>query len=207
MDRKSWIKDIISPTNLWSVAQWASPAGSATVSGWLSYLLHFPPSVILMVAMMTAASTLVLVSEIRKNSIYQTLYLERITGNAWSFSSSSMTGVLHLQADFISTHPHEIIFYRVEVLSLVLEGLANRSENYIGADVMHVAPNGRFGYLLGEIGPLKLGQVDGYLHGKSEKNLKHELEMRVLLSGVAYIDAQQGPRLTMKWMKEETKTK
>ncbi|WOH80655.1 hypothetical protein RX327_33690 [Bradyrhizobium sp. BEA-2-5] len=212
MDKKAWLKDFASPSNLWTAANWAFPSGTAAVSGWLSYLAHLPPSVILMIALMTAASALVILSEVRKASVYQKLSLEGVASTGWSFDKSDLTGVLSLQADFLSSHPTEIIFYKIEVLSLVLEGVAPRSHEHIGTDIMNVAPNARFGFMLGEIGPLKLGQMEGHFHfrvfyGRSEANLKHELEMKVLLSGVAFIDAQRGPLLRMKWMKDTMRTK
>ncbi|WLA65575.1 hypothetical protein [Bradyrhizobium diazoefficiens] len=55
-----WLKDILSPSNLWALFQLCFPAASAVVSGWLSYAWSLPPSVTILVAVMTAASVVIL---------------------------------------------------------------------------------------------------------------------------------------------------
>jgi hypothetical protein len=57
---KDWLKDIWSPSNLWGIFQWLFPAASAAVSAWLSVLKGLPPSVILLLALMTAACAVII---------------------------------------------------------------------------------------------------------------------------------------------------
>src|SRR5437879_3124865 len=127
VDKKAWLKDIATPSHLWSAFQYAFPAAAGMVNGWVSWLAKLPPSVSVMIALVTAACILVIISEIRKTSAYQKLSLERVGSTGWNYDENNLTAVLSLQADFINSHPTEAIFYKVEILSLVLEGVAPRS--------------------------------------------------------------------------------
>jgi hypothetical protein len=189
MDRKSWIRDVVSPTNLWSMAQWASPAGTSAVSGWLSYALHFPPSVILMVALMTAASTLVLVSEIRKNSVFQKLAIKDVETIHFHYPiEGSNLSAVQLQLVYENTHPYDPIWVHTEVLGFDLQNRTSLAE--ILDSEMIVAPGGTHGYLLPMIIGLELGLVIGRAHlrlnyGKNPDRLNHIEEKRIIFKGVS----------------------
>ena len=60
-----WIKDILGPSNLWSVFQFCFPAAAAAVSGWLSTLWNLPPSVTILVAVATGACAIILADAFR----------------------------------------------------------------------------------------------------------------------------------------------
>ena len=75
---KDWFKDVWSPSNLWTAFVWLCPTASATVSAGLSYLWGLPPSVTLMVALMTAACAVIVYDFTRKWFDRRNVYLLKI---------------------------------------------------------------------------------------------------------------------------------
>src|SRR4051812_12764061 len=100
MFEKSWVKDILLPTNFWGVAQAVFPAGTAIVSSWLSYLWKLPPSVNILLAAGSAAAVLVLVSELRRNSIRGKVVLQHLGPQRFVWNGADGTGFVQLKAIF-----------------------------------------------------------------------------------------------------------
>jgi hypothetical protein len=55
-----WLRDIFSPTNIWSVFKYFFPTAAGVVSGWLSWVANLPTSVTLFLAVLTAACVLII---------------------------------------------------------------------------------------------------------------------------------------------------
>ncbi len=210
MDRKSWIRDITSPTNLWSVAQWVSPAGTSAVSGWVSYAWHLPPSVIAMVAMMTAASTMVAISEIRNNSVLGKMVLTTLYPQRLIWNTATQTAFVQLRGIFKNNHPLHRIFYKLETLHLSIQGKTYSSGIQITGDILEISPLGDAGYIFFGIDGVALGPINGRLHyrvhfGKSPHSLGQTFEQKLELKGTVLIDATGQPIFDMNWLIEETR--
>src|SRR5664279_5188646 len=55
-----WVRDIFSPSNVWSAFKYFFPTAAGVVSVWLSWVLHLPASVTLLLAVLTAACILII---------------------------------------------------------------------------------------------------------------------------------------------------
>jgi hypothetical protein len=55
-----WLRDIFSPTNIWSAFKYCFPMAAGVVSGWLSWVANLPTSVTLFLAVLTAACALII---------------------------------------------------------------------------------------------------------------------------------------------------
>jgi hypothetical protein len=210
MDTKSWAKDIFSPSNLWTAFQFGFPAGAGAVSGWVSYLWHLPPSVTALVALMTAASVMVVVSEVRNNTIVGKMVLTALYPQRFIWSTSTQTGFVQLRAILRNNHPLHRIFYRLETLHLSIQGKTYGHGVKVVGDVFEISPLGDAGYLFIGIDGVTLGAVDGRLHyrvrfGNSPHSLGHSFEQKLLLKGAAFIDAAGQPHFDMNWLIEDNK--
>src|SRR6266446_5225857 len=56
----AWLKDILSPSNLWAAFQFCFPAAAAIVMGWLSSVGTLPTSIPILVALITASCVLII---------------------------------------------------------------------------------------------------------------------------------------------------
>src|SRR5690348_7410009 len=73
-----WLKEIISPSNLWTAFKFLFPAAAAVVSGWLSSLAQLPRSVTILMALMTAACVLIVIDQFRSWFDRRNEHLRRI---------------------------------------------------------------------------------------------------------------------------------
>jgi hypothetical protein len=55
-----FLRDLLSPSNLWSAFQYLCPAAVAVMSGWLSWFKGLPPSVSMGLALIAAACVVIL---------------------------------------------------------------------------------------------------------------------------------------------------
>jgi hypothetical protein len=76
------LKDLFSPSNLWSAFQYLFPAAVAAMSAWLSWLKGLPPSVSLGLALIAAACVVIILDAARKWLDRRNLHLQRIAALA-----------------------------------------------------------------------------------------------------------------------------
>ncbi|MGY3588528.1 hypothetical protein ACVIGB_002513 [Bradyrhizobium sp. USDA 4341] len=62
----SWLKNLFSPSNLWTIIQYVCPPAAALVSAWLSWFKGLPPSVIMGLALIAAACAIIILDGSRK---------------------------------------------------------------------------------------------------------------------------------------------
>lgn len=205
----TWAKDIVSPTNLWGIAQVVFPAGTALVSTWLSYLWKLPPSLNMLLALVSAAAVLVIISELRRNSVRGKMVLQHLGPQRFIWNATDKVGLVQLKAIFKNNDPLHRIFYRLETLNLVLQGYAC-AEGPPHSDILEISPNGEAGYLFFPIDGIRVAPITGGLryrvhYGKSEKNLPITFEQKLHFKGQVVIDAKGDPIFDLNWLIEETK--
>jgi hypothetical protein len=79
MGGKAWIRDILSPSGLWTAFQYFCPASAAALSGWLSWLRGLPPSVSIGLALVAAACVVIIFESARKWFDRHNSHLQRIS--------------------------------------------------------------------------------------------------------------------------------
>lgn len=208
MDKKSFLKDVFSPSNLWGFFQFAFPAAAATVSAWLSHLWHLPPSVSLFLALATAACVLILVSELRKNSVQGKLVLANLYPLRFIWNQSNGTAFAQLRGIFKNNDSLHQIFYRLETLHFSIQGRTHGKIQPI-SDILEVPPQGDAGYIFWGVDGVTVGPIDGRLHyrvqyGKSPNFLKHRFEQKLVLRGQILFDSSGQPHFDLNWIIEET---
>lgn len=206
--RKSWFKDFFAPSNLWNAAQWLSPAGTAAVSSWLSYLWSLPPSVNLMLALVSAAAMLVLISELRRNSLAGKVVIHQLSPVRFVWNQTTQTGFVQLCAIFKNNDPVHRAFYRLETLNHAIQGHACE-EGASSSDLLEVPPLGVANYVFFSVHNIRLGPIYGILryrmrYGKYSGALSLRREEKISLKGNVFIDASGKPHFDLNWFIEET---
>ena len=74
-----WVRDLLSPSNLWTAFQFFFPVAAAAVSGWVSSVWKLPPSVSALIALMTAACIIIILDSTRSSFNRRNKYIQRIT--------------------------------------------------------------------------------------------------------------------------------
>lgn len=183
---RGFIKDLASPSNLWTVFQYCFPAGAGAVSLLLSHFWKLPPSLTLCAAFMTAAAALVIAQVVKENSAFNKIGIETFQPVHYLFNEQDEMAMVQYKAIFKSEFD-EPIYYDADVLSFALQNKTNQ-EPKVG-DVALITPQGRRNYLLPMIEGIKFGEVKGRAHirvkyGKDSKNLKYTMELRYLFQGM-----------------------
>jgi hypothetical protein len=206
-----WLfRDLLSPSGLWSLAQWLFPAATTSVSAWLSVGSKLPPSLTFCLAILSGAGAFAFVTTLRQNSIFQKLSLHRLYPLHWHFNVDDQVGLMQLRAVFRNNHPYETIFYRCELLNIVIQGRTHPNPLRVG-DGSQISPLGEEGFVFPMVNGLRTGEASGMVHfrvcyGKSRDDLRHVLEMRLALKGLIATNGAAGPFLTLNWFIEETRS-
>lgn len=200
MDHKPWIKDLFSPSNLWSAAQWAFPTMTAATTGALSYVEHLPAAVIVFLACVSAASVTIVVAEMKKASIFNKLSIKTILPVHWFFNKDDSLGVI--QQKIVLKNGSDIpIYFYVDVLNYALQGKVSAASMRLG-DAALVPPFQEASFLLPAIGGLKEGDASGVLrirvrYGKSIDKLSHSFEAKYQLPSVVFNDETRGMHMML----------
>lgn len=178
------------------------------MSAWLSYLWNLPPSVTLMIALVTAATVLIIVSEIRGNSISGKMVLDSLYTLRFVWNLPTQSAMVQLRGVFKNNDPLHRIYYRLDTLHLSIQGRTYGNVQQI-SDVLEIAPQGDAGYIFWGIDGVVLGPIDGKLHyrvkyGKSPTSLNKTFEQKIALRGLVLVDANDNHRFDLNWIIEET---
>jgi hypothetical protein len=210
VDHKPWIKDLFSPSNLWSAAQWAFPTMTAAVTGALSYVGHLPAAVIIFLTTASAASVTIVVSEINKTSILNKLGIKTILPVHWFWNAEDQIGIVQ-QKIVLQNSSDQPIYYYVDVLSYALQSKTNTVAKRLG-DATIIPPFQEAPFLLPAIGDLKEGDASGNLrvrvrYGKKD-GLSHSFEAKYQLpSMVFYDETRQGMHMMLNYVLESLETR
>jgi hypothetical protein len=212
VDHKPWIKDLFSPSNLWSAAQWAFPAITAAVTGALSYVGHLPAAVIIFLATVSAASVTIVVSENKKASIFNKLGIKTILPVHWFWNAEDQSGAVQ-QKIVLQNSSDRPLYYYVDVLAYALQSKTNTVAKRLGDDAALIPPFQEAPFLLHAIGDLKEGDASGILrvrvqYGTKKDRLSHSIEAKFQLPCMVFYDeTRQGMHMMLNYVIESLETK
>jgi hypothetical protein len=186
VDKKSIIKDILSPSSLWTLFQYGSPTAAAAVSAFLTYLWHLPPSVILLLALASASCAIIIFDAIKRASARGKILIEKFyVPVVLPQLENRDRYVVQFAAHAINTSLDLPICFEFEVLNYGLQNKANMMA-VNNSPPVYLPPGRAKSILFPVIKDLVLGEVKGKLllrarYGKSEKNLNITDEWNFLI--------------------------
>jgi hypothetical protein len=177
MDKKSIFRDVFSPSNLWALASYGSPTLAAAVSGVLSYLAHLPLSVNLLLALMSAACTVILVDWLKRMSVRGKVDLGRIElrhFHALAPDGREFAAQFHVPIFNLSNE--HALYFDFDILNLALQDKTNSETEKLGGPY-YLAPGFSSSFLLPYVKGLRTGPIKGRIHiqikyGKAANSLK-----------------------------------
>jgi hypothetical protein len=211
MDKKSWIKDIVSPTNLWGMFSFAFPGASSIVTGILLHLAKMPPGFIALAMLMAAACAIIIVDYLKRNSLRQKLGVSSFkTVHFYRVGDDHPNSLFQLAAR-VENHAVDQLYFDFDVISLVIQGRANTEAKKVGPPTL-VRAGGSAPIILPMINDLKDGEASGIIHlrfmyGKTIDRLKIDEEWKFTIKGQIYVNAEMQPRFSYNVMLEDFKSR